>query len=107
MIFDFLISEKVMKQLTIFVIVMTHHVLCDKSPRSPLADPELFCDGCHALVTELAQDMAASSGQGLGLAARIGAIRIGALRIGTPRRQNRRKKWEVQKVLEKVQLQQR
>ena len=76
MIFDFLISEKVMKQLTIFVIVMTHHVLCDKSPRSPLADPELFCDGCHALVTELAQDMAASSGQGLGLAARIGELSL-------------------------------
>ena len=62
-----------MKLLTI-VIVMTPHIMCDKSPRSPLADPELFCDGCHALVTELAQDMAASSGQGLSLASRIGEL---------------------------------
>ena len=65
-----------MKLLTIFVIVMTHDAMCDKSPRSPLADPELFCDGCHALVTELAQDMAASSGQGLGLSSRIGELSL-------------------------------
>ena len=69
------ISEKVMKLLTI-VIVMTPHVMCDKSLRSPLTDSELFCDGCHALVTELAQDMATSSGQGLGLASRIGELSL-------------------------------
>ena len=61
-----------LKLLTVFVLVWTSHVMSEKPRRSPLSDPELFCDGCHALVTELARDMEDSGGRGLGLAARIG-----------------------------------
>ena len=51
-------------------------VLAAQSKRPPLADPELFCDGCFALMSELAGDMAASMGS-LGLAARIEAALSG------------------------------
>ena len=66
------ISEMLRKLLTVFVLVWTSHVMSEKPRRSPLSDPELFCDGCHALVTELARDMEDSGGRGMGLAARIG-----------------------------------